>query len=313
MSVFDGFKPFEDSRKISSVVRINQVVMLSDYLAERFTYRSREAWLNEIKAGRFLLNNERISDDCTIENNTELVYEFAAKDEPECDLNYRLLGADENFICVVKSGNLPTHPAGRYYKNTLWYLLQRDFGACAPVSRLDRETSGVLLFARNPQAARFFSQNPMQKKYQLIVHGEFPEYLDGAGFIMNDKQSLIRKKRRFSFTAPTDGTTFEDCRTIFRRLQFKNGFSLLEAQLESGRTHQIRATCCSLGFPLAGDKMYGIDENFFLRYIDGKLTASDREKLIYDRQALHSYSLSFKNPSDGEIITFSSPMELEII
>ncbi len=287
-----------------------ETMMLSDYLALRFTYRTRNEWLTEIKLGHFLLENVRISEDIAIVNNQQLTYEFAVKDEPECDLTYKLLGMDDNFICVAKSGNLPTHPAGRYYKNTLWYILQRDFGACAPVSRLDRETSGVILFARTHDAAGFSSQNPMQKKYHVIVHGKFPEFLDADGFIMHDKQSLIRKKRHFSFNH-ADDTACETCHTVFKRLAFNNNLSLLEAELKTGRTHQIRATCSSLGYPVAGDKMYGPDENIFLRFIDGKMTADDTAKLIYPRQALHAYSLRFTAP-DGTEKIFTADFEFDI-
>ena len=285
-------------------------MLLSEYLALRFTYRTRSEWLAEIKLGRFLLENVRLTADTAVVNNQQLTYEFAVKDEPECDLTYKLLGMDDNFICVAKSGNLPTHPAGRYYKNTLWYILQRDFGPCAPVSRLDRETSGVILFARNPDAARFYSLHPMQKKYHVIVHGKFPEFLDADGFIMRDNQSLIRKKRHFSFTH-SDTAVCETCHTVFKRLDFNNGLSLLEAELKTGRTHQIRATCSSLGYPVAGDKMYGVDENIFLRFIDGKMTDHDRAGLIYPRQALHAYSLNFTVPDGSEKI-FTADFELDI-
>ena len=311
MSVFDGFKPYAESRTVKSIIDLRDgTVLLSQYLAGRFTYRTGENWLSEIRNCRFILNGKRIEDDIFLTGKNELIYEFQERAEPECDLNYHLLGMDENFICVAKSGNLPTHPAGQYYKNTLWYLLQKDFGACAPVSRLDRETSGVILFARNPEAARFFSQNQMRKIYHVIVHGNFPETLDAAGFLLADNDSAIRKKRKFVFEKPSDGI-FEDCRTIFRKIDCRNDFSLLEAELKTGRTHQIRATCQSLGFPVAGDKIYGVDENIFLRFIDGTISDDDMDKLIFSHQALHAYSLTFMAPNGQNEITFQVPMPLD--
>lgn len=283
-------------------------ISLAQYLALRFTYRTQNEWLEEIARGRFLLDGVRVEDNTEVRPNQTLTYEFAEKDEPECDLRYKVLGIDDDFICVSKSGNLPTHPAGRYYKNTLWYLLQKDFGACAPVNRLDRETSGVILFARTPIGARFFSQASMQKKYRVIVHGEFPETLDAKGFIMRDTASLIRKKRRFSYSAAED-IPCESCHTIFNRIAFKNGLSLVEAELKTGRTHQIRATCASLGYPVAGDKMYGVDENIFLRFIDGGMTSEDQQKLIFPRQALHAYSLEFASP-EGKELAFCADFDL---
>ncbi|MBR2509248.1 MAG: RluA family pseudouridine synthase [Lentisphaeria bacterium] len=310
MSVFDGFKPYNQSRTIKTAANLqDRSILLSQYLAERFTYRSHENWLDEIRNKRFILNGRRVESDTILSGKIELIYEFQEREEPECDLDYQLLGMDENFICAAKSGNLPTHPAGRYYKNTLWYLLQKDFGPCAPVNRLDRETSGVILFARNPESARFFSRNPMRKIYHVIVHGDFPQTLDAAGFLLNDFQSAIRKKRKFVFEKPSD-IACEDCRTIFRKLDYRDGLSLVEAELKSGRTHQIRATCCSLGFPVAGDKIYGVDENIFLRFIENGVSENDLQKLIFPHQALHAYSLTFTAPDSSEELTFSAEMPL---
>lgn len=310
MTVFDGFKPHEDKRIVKSVVRAcREKMLLSQYLAERFTYRTQQEWLQEIKESRFILNGIRLSGDEYIFAGAELVYEFCEQHEPECDLNYRILGIDENFICVGKSGNLPVHPAGKYYRNTLWFLLQREFGACAPVNRLDRETSGIVLFARNQSAARYFSNAAMEKKYRVIVHGEFPEMLDAKGFIMNDKASAIRKKRKFAYE-PEAELLSETCHTFFRRMEYKNGLSLLEAELFTGRTHQIRASCCSLGYPVAGDKIYGLNEEFFLRYIEGSLSEADKKELLFERQALHAYSLSFKAPDNDRKLFFAMDFDL---
>ncbi len=313
MSVFDGFKPFTEKRRIdSTAIFSGESIQLSAYLASRFTYRTLEEWQQEIADGRFFVDNQHITNDVAIRCNAHLTYEFTEKNEPECDLNYKLLGITDDFICVSKSGNLPTHPAGRYYKNTLWYLLQKDFGPCAPVNRLDRETSGVLLFARTADAARFFSQCKMEKKYHVKVHGKFPEELDAEGFITQDKESVIRKKRKFFYTVP-ENIAFETCHTIFKRLNFSDEMSLVEAKLETGRTHQIRATCSSLGYPVAGDKIYGTDETIFLRFIEGTLTEDDKHKLLFDRQALHAYYLAFPSFRTGEKLEFTAEFELKHI
>ena len=72
--------------------------------------------------------------------------------------------------------------------------------------------------------------------------------------------------------------------------------------------HQIRATVNSLGFPVAGDKLYGVDETFYLKQRTGELTDDDRAKLLLMRQALHSASLEFTHPVSGETMKFTSPM-----
>ena len=120
---------------------------------------------------------------------------------------------------------------------------------------------------------------------------------------------FTHKKRRFSYTDDTNSDT-ETCHTVFKRLDFKNGLSLVEAELKTGRTHQIRATCSSLEYPVAGDKMYGQDENIFLRFIDGEMTEEDKNKLLFSRQALHANYLAFTT-ADGKTFEFTAPFDIE--
>ena len=101
---------------------------------------------------------------------------------------------------------------------------------------------------------------------------------------------------------------FESSNTRFCKLSSANGLSLVEATLFTGRMHQIRATSCSLGFPVAGDKLYGLDETFYLKQRSGELTAEDQQKLLIPRQALHSAFLEFIHPASGEKVCFSAPM-----
>ena len=119
-------------------------------------------------------------------------------------------------------------------------------------------------------------------------------------------RNAFRKKRRFQYDMP-DAPPFESARTFFRKLDFVNGLSVIEAELFTGRMHQIRATLFSLDYPVAGDKLYGLDENFYLKQRSDELTESDREKLLLSRQALHSAYLEFTGIS-GEKLFFSSPM-----
>jgi 23S rRNA-/tRNA-specific pseudouridylate synthase len=86
----------------------------------------------------------------------------------------------------------------------------------------------------------------------------------------------------------------------------KGDLSLVRASLVTGRTHQIRATLCSLGFHVVGDKLYGLDEGFFLRFVEGTLSGDDRKRLRLDHQALHAERLEFTD-RNGELVELESP------
>ena len=280
-------------------------LVLADYLAGRFTYRSREEWCSRIVFGEITLNEKIVDPETILSLHDRIEYRPGDIEEPPADLDYRIVFEDEKILVIDKPGNLCMHPAGPFFKHTLWHLLCSRYDAIHFVNRLDRETSGLLLAAKDAASAKKLSKNISGKKYQVIVHGDFPEKIDAAGFLLS-ANSIVRKKRRFVRELP-DSPPFESAETRFRKLASDGNLSLVEAELFTGRMHQIRATLHSLGFPVAGDKLYGLDENFYLKQRSDELTAADREKLLLPRQALHSAFLEFKDIS-GEVRHFFSPI-----
>ena len=280
-------------------------ITLADYLAGRFTYRSKDEWCKRIASGEIMLNDKIVSPETILALHDKIEYRPADIAEPPADLDYRIVYEDDTTLVIDKPGNLCMHPAGPFFKHTLWHLLCSRYGNIHFVNRLDRETSGLLLAAKDAATAKKLSKSVLKKKYLVLAHGEFPEELEAEGFLLS-ANSVVRKKRRFQYDMP-DAPPFESARTFFRKLDFVNGLSVIEAELFTGRMHQIRATLFSLGYPVAGDKLYGLDENFYLKQRSDELTESDREKLLLSRQALHSAYLEFTGIS-GEKLFFSSPM-----
>ena len=206
---------------------------------------------------------------------------------------------DENILLVDKRPGLAVHPHdGAEYGRTLIdqiqaYLYQkkewrpREDNAFTPAlcNRIDRNTGGIVIAAKTAEALRILNQKirdrEIDKRYLAIVEGTLPKK-EGSlvGFLFKD----ARKNRVFVTDTPQPGS--KSCRTDYRVLASRNGLTLVECRLITGRTHQIRAQFAHAGHPLLGDGKYGkLDKRF------------DR-----DYQALYSYRLTFTFPTDAGIL-----------
>ena len=125
------------------------------------------------------------------------------------------------------------------------------------------------------------------------------------GFLIRDPHSEIRKKRAWVPVLP-EGEKGDSAETSFRLLKTDGKMSLVEASPVTGRLHQIRATLCSLGYPLAGDKLYGPEEEIFQKIKTRTLTEEDYRKLRLRRQGLHAALLEFRHPLRGFLIRCES-------
>lgn len=283
---------------------------LDFYLQKRFSYRSRNEWQKSIDDGEILLNGKPTKSSRRLHAGEKISFSPKSSEEPPVDPSYGILAETPDFLAVSKPGNLPCHPAGIFFQHTLWFLLREKYGGNIHIAtRLDRETSGVVLIAKNPGTAAEFTRaltsNAVTKTYLAIVHGAFPaEPIHAEGWLSSDPDAHIRKKRRFTWAqVPDSESSCTDLRLI---AHLKNDLSLVEARPATGRLHQIRATLCSLGYPMAGDKLYGLDDRLFERFVSDSLTEDDRRLLILPRQALHAseLSLSFR----GGILHFESSL-----
>ena len=306
-----------DERKIDCTADITAENKRIDlWLSERFTYHSRHQWQNVIKNGFLTVNGRKCRPSRKLKAGDLITY-YPQHDEPEVNTDYSIIYEDEKIIAVNKPANLPCHPAGPYFKNTLWYLLNNENYKIHFINRLDRETSGIMLIAKDSGTAGFCSKNIQTKSYITAVTGDFPDELKAEGYLYEDEsisrndQFRVRKKRMFSYTKPDSGND-ETSKTFFRRVEKGNGISIIKADLYTGRMHQIRATLCSLGFPVVGDKLYGPDESIFIRFINDAMTEEDRRRLILDRQALHSKTISFIHPDSEQTVSLTAPVPDDI-
>ena len=282
-----------------------QPASLAAYLTGRFSYLDEEQWRLEISEGKVLVNGGGCSCETVVSEGDLVAWEGREIEEPGIDADYSILYEDEQLIAVDKTGDLPVHPAGRYFNNTLTALMEKSLGAKVyPVHRLDRETSGVVLIARSAEAAAKFqiSLADSTKEYLAIVRGAFPESLDVDMPLGRDLSSPVRKKR-----AAYPGAA-ESARTRFILERNFSSYSLVRALPETGRLHQIRAHLEFAGYPIVGDKLYGGDPTRFLRFIDSGLTEDLRKELLLPRTALHAAHLEFRHPYTQKMLSISAPL-----
>jgi 23S rRNA pseudouridine1911/1915/1917 synthase len=206
-----------------------------------------------------------------------------------------LVHVDERLAVVDKPAGLVVHPAPGVKGLTLTDQLGDLLGggeAARPgiVQRLDKDTSGLMVVARDPEAHRrlaaMVSERQLRRTYLALVTGR-PRSRSGTVDAPLGRDYRAPEKRAIG------GRGQRDARTHFTVVESLEGYALLEVRLETGRTHQIRVHLASIGCPVAGDERYGEGG-------DGELGLA--------RQFLHSARLGFRHPFSGAELDFRSPL-----
>ncbi|HIW94028.1 MAG TPA: RluA family pseudouridine synthase [Candidatus Flavonifractor merdipullorum] len=223
---------------------------------------------------------------------------FLSVFQPRLDIVYE----DEHLLLVNKRPGLVVHPDETERVNTLityiqaylyqkkeWSPYREHSFAPALCNRIDRNTGGIVIAAKDAETLRIMNQKikdrEISKFYLAIIHGKIsPAQGKLEGFILKDES----KKQVKVFDHPVPGG--KSAATIYKTLQVRNGLSLVECELLTGRTHQIRAQFAAAGHPLLGDGKYGREK--------------DNKRYGRSFQALYSYRLSFDFTTDGGVLEY---------
>jgi RluA family pseudouridine synthase len=302
-------------------LRENQIIIskedtLFNSLLENFSFiKNIDDCIKLINQKRILINGEICQDENIFVKKEYIISILTPREfEPKINENFDIIYEDEYLFAINKPPHLPIHPAGKYFFNTLTNLIKEktNIKEFYPVNRLDRETSGIVLFAKDKVTAKelgeLFFNCEVQKEYLAICYGRIntPTFLIDKSLSKGEFQGI----RNHVFVDENG----KESQTEVEVILSNENFSLVIAKPKTGRSHQIRVHLASIGHPIVGDKEYGIDPQIFARYtITGDLTEA-KEKLLTDNHFLHCQKVIFFHPKKGfELeLTAQTPENMQI-
>ena len=296
---------------------------IDKFLVNRIEGATRNKVQQAINAGMVLVNGKEVRPNYKIKAFDEVIlYSDMSPEETDVvpeKIPFDIVYEDADLMIINKAAGMVVHPGSGNYTGTLlngvaWYLQQQNpdlseqtlprFGL---VHRIDKNTSGLLVLAKNDKAmrqlAKQFFDHTIRRKYVALVWGDMAK--DEGTIIAH-----VGRHQRFRklFEAYPEGDHGKEAITHYKVIERFNYVTLVECILETGRTHQIRVHMKYIGHPLFNDDFYGGD-----KIVKGTVYARYKQFVdncfaICPRQALHAKTLGFTHPSSGEEMLFDTEL-----
>ncbi|SEC19467.1 RluA family pseudouridine synthase [Terriglobus roseus] len=267
------------------------------HLASRYPHSTPQAWQQNLDHGEVTLDGKVASGSEPLVAGQTLVWNRPPWIEPDTPQDFEVLFEDRHLLAVNKPSGLPTLPGAGFMENTLLRLVQQQTPGAAPVHRLGRATSGIVLFARTAHAAAQLTANwntpKIQKIYRALAQGVAEhntyEILTPIGLVPHPLIGSV-------WAASPGGKPSKSSARVISRTHSNTTF---QVGLHSGRPHQIRIHLASIGHPLVGDPLYG-PTGQPLENLPGLPGDGDYR--------LHAQTLKFEHPITGETIVVEAPL-----
>jgi len=237
------------------------------------------------------------------------------------DIPLEIIYEDAFFAVINKPADMVVHPAKGHWSGTLVNALRHHFSELSGINgdyragivhRLDRDTSGVILIAKEEQTHRAlslqFEQRKIFKEYVALTAGVLDrdsDYVEGRiGHHPHDRVKM-------TVTDDDDDEDAKDAVSYYEVIERFRGYTYVRVQPRTGRTHQIRVHLASVGCPVLADKIYSGRDGLRLSDLVPGL-APEADKLLLSRQALHAHRLRFRHPRKGNILEVTAPLPAEL-
>ena len=307
----------------SFVVKARMVGKRIDaYLTGRFPDYSRSVFQKVIEAEAVLVNGQPVKASYRVRLGDEIrvwLPELADEIPAPEDIPIEIMYEDEGFTVVNKPPGMVTHPSKGHWTGTLVNALQFHYDSLSTlagehrpgiVHRLDRDTSGLLIVAKDDRAHRHlalqFEERTIRKEYLALVSGVPQRDSDYVERLIGPHPT---NREKMAIRLPEDGG--KSAVTYYEVIERFRGYAYVRCKPLTGRTHQIRVHLAHVGHPIVADKLYSGRDRLTLADLIGP-DAPDADKVILDRQALHAHTLHLTHPFTNEELNLTAPLPDDI-